>query len=151
DFRVREVFEVERGAAAQPLDFLRRFGRDLHQPAGAGGGGLVAEVGLRVDDGGDQRGVDALLLRLLANDVLVLERQGPLLARAADQTRGDRDRDRDARQGRSGREDQTAAAPPATHPLSLSISADRARSRSSGVPSLAIAWSARSAFSSWLS
>src|SRR5215218_8550060 len=37
-----------------------------------------AEPRLRVDDGGDERGVEVLLLGLLADDVLVAQRQGDL-------------------------------------------------------------------------
>ena len=75
-------FELEGRAAAVALDFLGRFRRDLHQPARPGARGLVAELRLGVDDGGDQRGVDALFVGLLADHVLVVERQRQLLDRA---------------------------------------------------------------------
>ena len=93
DFGVAEVVELEGRAAAVALDVLRRFRRDLHQAARAGARGLVAERRLGVDHGGDQRRVDVLFLGLLADDVLVAQRQGQLLDRLVEHAGGDQDAD----------------------------------------------------------
>ena len=84
DFGIGEVVQLEGGAAAVALDFVRRFRRDLHQPARAGARGAVAELRLRVDHRGDQRRVDVLFARLLADHVLVAQGQGELLDRPVD-------------------------------------------------------------------
>ena len=67
----------------------RRFRGDLHQAAGSGARGLVAELRLGVDHGGDQRGVDPLFVGLLADHVLVAQRQGQLLDRLVEQSAED--------------------------------------------------------------
>src|SRR5262249_26701242 len=46
DFRVAQVLELESGAAAVALDFVGGVRGDLHQAAGAGTGGAVAELRL---------------------------------------------------------------------------------------------------------
>src|SRR3954451_2654733 len=89
DFRVGEVREPEGGAAALPLDEFSRFGSYLHQPARPRAGFLVAELGLGVDHGGDQRRVDSLLVGLLADHVLVAQRQGQLPDRLIEGAAGD--------------------------------------------------------------
>ena len=88
------------------LDVVRRFRSDLHQAARAGARRLVAELGLGVDHGGDQRGVDFLFVGLLADHVLVAQRQGQLLHRMVEGAAGDQDADDDA-------EHATATAPSA--------------------------------------
>src|SRR3954471_325125 len=88
-FGVGQVRQLEGRAAALLLDELRRFRGDLHQPPGAGAGGRVAELRLRVDDGGDQRRVDPLFVGLLADHVLVAERQRQLLNRFVEAAGGD--------------------------------------------------------------
>jgi hypothetical protein len=59
-------------------DEVGRVGRDLHQPAGARVRGLVAEARLLVDNRRDQRRVEALVRRLLPDDVVVPERERDL-------------------------------------------------------------------------
>jgi hypothetical protein len=59
-------------------DEVGRVGRDLHQTAGARARGLVAEARFLVDHRGDQRRVEALVGGLLANDVVVPERERDL-------------------------------------------------------------------------
>ena len=56
--------------------------RELHQPDGPGRAtAAVAELRLGVDDAGDQRRVQVLVARLLADDVLVAQRERDLLHR----------------------------------------------------------------------
>src|SRR5204862_252033 len=65
--------------------------RELHAPQRAGlRGPVVAELGLGVDDRRDQGQVEVLLARLLADDVLVAQRQRELLEGVA-QHRPERD------------------------------------------------------------
>ena len=60
-------------------------GRELHQALRAGGRDLaVAEVRLGVDHGGDERGIEALVVGLLADDVLVAQRQRDLAHRVVE-------------------------------------------------------------------
>src|ERR1700712_3173180 len=145
-----------------PGDVLRRFRGDLHQTAGSGARfGAGDELRLGVDHGGDQGGVDALFLRLLADDVFVLERQREFVQRLVDgavegddEDHGDdaeRDQDAENLDGASFKPAALAAPGPRAHPDSFASSADRAASRSSTEPSLTTTWSARSAFSSWVS
>ena len=70
-----------------PGDEVGRVGRDLHQPAGARVRGLVAEARLLVDDRGDQRRVEVLVGGLLADDVVVAQRQRDLAHRVAERAR----------------------------------------------------------------
>src|SRR3954454_6866964 len=79
DVGVREVIEFEGLTAAQPLDHLRGGWRDLHQATRPRAGSLIAETRLAVDHRRDQIRGDVLLGGLLANDVLVLQRQRDLL------------------------------------------------------------------------
>ena len=66
-------------AARLAGDVVGRRGHDLHQALGAGVRGLVAEARLDVDHARDQRRVEALVGRLLADDVLVAQRERDLL------------------------------------------------------------------------
>ena len=76
-----EVALHERGAARLLGDVVGGLGHQLHQTLRAGARGLVAEVRLGVDDARDQRGVEALVRRLLADDVVVAQGQLDLLHR----------------------------------------------------------------------
>src|SRR5262245_1711014 len=78
DLGIGEVVGAEGRAAAQVLDQLGGLRGHLHQAARTGVGLLVAEAGLGVDHGGDQVRRQVLLLGLLADDVLVAQRQGDL-------------------------------------------------------------------------
>ena len=78
DLRRGEVALLERGAARQVRDVLRRLGRDLHEPARAGVRRRVAEARLGVDHRRQQERIELLGPRLLADDVLVGERQREL-------------------------------------------------------------------------
>ena len=151
-------------------------GRDLHQPLGAGvRRPAVAEVRLGVDDRRHQRRVEALLARLLADDVLVAQRQRDLLHRVVDQRHDQHD---DARSA-SAATTRPRAAPTADRPpsrgrrrphgggrrralgvwvltvlsgherSSFASTSDSARSSSSTVPLFATTYVARAAFSSW--
>src|SRR5262249_34655681 len=142
----------EGGTATLLLDETRRFGRDLHQAARAGTRGRVVELRLGVDHGRDQGRVDVLFAGLLTDDVVVVQRQRELVdspVDAAELEQGERQRQQPDR-GDPGPERQQSPGP-LLHLRSLSISADKARSRSSTEPSFSITWSARAAFSSWVS
>ena len=65
----------KRRAAGLVRDVVRGLGHQLHQTLGAGVRGLVAEALMGVDDAGDQRRVHALVGGLLADHVLVAQRQ----------------------------------------------------------------------------
>ena len=152
-------------------DVARGRGRELHQALRrpARDDLAVAEVRLGVDDAGDERRVEALLARLLADDVLVAQRQADLVDRlvqrraritaaaiAADQRRRARAARRAAgapcagarrRPGAGRRRDgggvRLAAALIAS-PCSLSSTSDSASSSSSTVPLFATTNVARS-------
>ena len=79
DLRRGEVGALEAGAAGLARDVVGRLGHQLHQALGAGVRGLVAEARLGVDDARDQRRVEPLVGGLLADDVLVAQRQRDLL------------------------------------------------------------------------
>src|SRR5205823_2418114 len=79
--RIGEVGDGELRPARAPRDEPRRVRLDLHQPLGAGRGVAGVELGLRVDDRRDERWVEVLARGLLANDVVVAQRQGDLLHR----------------------------------------------------------------------
>src|ERR1700761_2692233 len=162
DFGIGEVGGVEGRRAGVTGDVLRRFRGDLHQAARAGARfGLGDELRLGVDHRGDQGRVDALFLRLLADDVFVFERQREFVQRLMDgavegddEDHGDgTEGDQDAEElGGAGFKPAASAAPgPRAPPDRFASSADRAASRSSTEPSLTTTWSARSAFSSWVS
>ena len=106
---VGEVLVDERLAAAQRLDRVGGGGRDLHQPARAGVRGLVREPRLLVDDRRDQRRVEVEALGLLADDVLVPERQGDLADRLAEVEPADDQRPR--RSPRTAADQERTAAP----------------------------------------
>src|SRR3954447_10337805 len=105
-FGVGQVRQLEGRAAALLLDELRRFRGDLHQAPRTGARGRVAELRLRVDDGGDQRRVDPLFVGLLADHILVAQRQRQLLNRFVEAAAGDQvgkpeaDEDSDSAEGR---------------------------------------------------
>src|SRR3954469_16593087 len=150
-FGVGQVRELEGRAAALLLDELCRFRGDLHQSPRARARGRVAELRLRVDDGGDQRRVDPLFVGLLADHILVAQRQRQLLNRFVEAAAGDQvgkpeaDEDSDSAGGRP----TAAGTYPAAHRRSFASRADSAPSRSATVPSLTTTCSARSAFSAW--
>jgi hypothetical protein len=109
DLGVAEVARPEGDAAGPVGDEAGGRGRDLHQPLRARGRPARPELRLRVDDAGDERGVEVLVLGLLADDVLVAQRQGDLphglLAQRQEQQRPHPDDDEGA-----GQERQPAAA-----------------------------------------
>ena len=72
---------VETRAARFPRDEVGGRGHDLHQARGAGVRRPLAELRLGVDHPGDQRRVEILLGRLLADHVLVAKRKLDLLHR----------------------------------------------------------------------
>src|SRR4051794_26454745 len=74
-----EILERETDPAGLLRDEARRVGSDLHEATRAGDRGAVAELRLLVDDRRDQRGIEVLVVGLLADDVLVPQRQGDLL------------------------------------------------------------------------
>src|SRR4029078_2059110 len=118
-------------------------------PCGPGRRAAGAELGLGVDDGGDQRGVEVLGPGLLADDVLVAQRQRDLahrlLAQRQQEDGGQAAEDED----RSEHHEAPAPSHLRAHALSIARIADKFRCRSSTAPSLRTAWSARRAFSSW--
>jgi hypothetical protein len=79
EVRVGEVLVDERLSSAQLLDRVRGGGRDLHQPSRAGLGGLVGKAGLLVDDRRDEGRVQVEAGGLLADDVVVAQRQPDLV------------------------------------------------------------------------
>ena len=166
-----EVALDERRAAGLLRDVGGGPGHQLHQPLRAGRGGLVEEVRLGVDDAGDQSGVEALVGGLLADHVLVAQRQldllhglvGPRRDDRGDDERDDRDRREKAEpaSARAARRGRFAACARDLYGWRCSCSSvgqaqllknvgqftlQRARSRS-----LRTTWSARAAFSSWVS
>ena len=115
---------------------LAACGRDLHQPARAGARGAVVELRLRVDHGGDQRRVDVLFLGLLADDVLVAQRQRQLLDHVVELAeKSERQARRDAGRDRRAPGEQTPPPRLLPHARSFSTRADSSRSRSSTLPS----------------
>jgi len=107
EFGIAQVLELEGRSAAQLLDLLRRLGRDLHQTPGVCMRGLVDETGLRIDDRGDQGRVDALLLGLLPDHVLVTERQADLLDALLEEI-GEQDHGQDAESGEQEQDEEGA-------------------------------------------
>ena len=151
------------------------LGQDLHQALRARLGRLVAELRLAVDHGRDQRGIEVLVARLLADHVLVAQRQRDLLDRVVHH-RAQHDRRRPPRRRAIAEQDDGQPAAPgaaarrrdrvrraqcarrraATRPLirvtrafSSSSTSPTVPSRSAREPSLWITKSARAAFSSW--
>jgi hypothetical protein len=70
----------------------------------------IKPAGLGVDHGGDQRGVQVLVRRLLANDVVVAQRKGDLPEGPLEVDPADADGDPDPEQGRGA--DPQPPAPP---------------------------------------
>ena len=130
------------------MDRTRRTAR--RAPARPGVRGGVAEARLGVDDRGDERRVELLVLGLLADDVLVAQRERDLLHRVVDLGQEDGRAAGDHRDGGEQERDTTAqgdppcmraprAAPGAghrAHALSLARISDSWASRSEIVPSL---------------
>ena len=77
---IGQVLLLEAGAARVLRDRVGGLRGDLHQPARARVRGLVAEARLLVDDRRDQRRVEVLVGGLLADDVVVAERERGQLA-----------------------------------------------------------------------
>ena len=147
-------------------DEVGRLGRDLHQPARARVRGLVAEARLLVDDRRDQRGVEVLVGGLLADDVVVAQRERDLAHRLAQRARaghnrghqrastasgGHRQRRRRRRaRARAGRRAMRAACELTAGRVCASTR-DNVSFNSSSDPSLRTTKSALCAFSCWLS
>src|SRR3954447_16219535 len=89
DLRSREIRLREADATRLLRDEVRGVGRDLHQAACTSHARAVGELRLLVDDAADERRVEALLLRLLPDDVLVAQRQGDLLHRLLERVQPD--------------------------------------------------------------
>ena len=164
----------ERGRARAVGEELGRLGQDLHQPHRPGRRGPRVELRLGVDDRRDQRRIEMLFGRLLADHVLVVERQPELVDRLAGERQHQHDADDhqrpittiadehagDAvraarRRGRSSVR-RLAALPRGcggrrTHLCSMSRIDDSLRSSSATVPSLTTVYVARCDFSSWVS
>src|SRR4051794_2685797 len=161
-----EVLDGERDAARLARDHPRRRRRDLHEPLRAGARGLaVAEARLGVDHRGDERRVEILVARLLADDVLVAQRQRDLADRVMEARRGERDGEAGDERGAEDRADAPAAyGPPARgraarrraadgvgarahRAFSFSRTRDSASESSSTVPLFATTYVARAALS----
>src|SRR6186997_287800 len=153
DFGVSQVLQFEARSFAVLSDRVSGVGSDLHQPARSRARFLVLELRLGVDHGGDQRRVDVLFGGLLADHVLVAQRQRQLLDRVVEGAVGDQEGEPEPGEDGEPAEGGAAAAGTdlAPHPRSFSSKADSARSSSSTEPSLATTCSARSAFSGWVS
>ena len=106
---VAEICDRERRRARLVGQELRRLGQDLHQALRARRRGPRVELGLGVDHARDQRGIEVLLGRLLANDVRVGERQVELGDRLAKQRRREDHHER----GRGERDHRDHPAAPA--------------------------------------
>src|ERR687887_2259235 len=163
-----EVLQLEAGAARLARDELRGAREELHQTLGPGARGAVAELRLLVDDRRDQRRVEALLGGLLANDVLVPERQGELSHGVRPQAHSEHDHGRpreggegagDATPTARGRARRTAprgatqdrrrcAVGAQARPM-FSSRTDSLRSSLTRSPSFSTTYFARSAFSCW--
>ena len=75
DLGVAEIGNDESGAAGAERDALRRVREELHEPDRACAGLRIRiESALDVDDRGEERGVEVVVRRVRADDVLVLER-----------------------------------------------------------------------------
>jgi hypothetical protein len=149
DVGVGQVLRLERNPAAELGDASGGLGGDLHQAPGTRARSLVAEPRLLVDDRGDQRRVEVLLLRLLADDVVVAQWQRHLADRLADVDPADREGDQPPEAERQ-EEGPGKPAPHSPSPLpSFAITSATDLESCSLVPSLASTCVARAAFSSW--
>ncbi len=168
DLRRAQVGRRERGCSRAVGQELGGLGHDLHQPLGAHGRRARVELRLGVDDRGDQRRIEVLLRRLLADHVRVVQRQPEIVDRLLDQRHRQHDAEHDGRDQDPGQQpvpaprcrplargcgpSRVAATGRAgdrgrTHECSISSSADNFDSNSSTVPSLTTTYVARCAFS----
>src|SRR4029079_346031 len=147
DLRVVEVGYLELRAAGARGDSLRGLGQELHQPDRPPVRARVRlELALLVDHGGEQRGVEVVVVRVPTDDLAVVERVPEALV-----PRGPGEVDRaecDREHGDADHRDDQATGLCARHAVSCASTSPTKASSSSSVPSFTRTKSARAALSS---